>query len=183
MAVLAEFNERVDERGRVFSPLIERGSTNVPRQVPLPNLEDLKGFNTKDPRDIEQMSNLLGRYGFPAPDEMIEQQAQYLQGFSISPGDPRYAVEMERLRTTQSGKVLLAQSRRTQEQYTTLKAIDGDTNQECIRLAEGDEPCETCDPLDGVIKIYKEFVAADELPGGSSCQGRDFCLCSLFPVV
>jgi len=151
--------------------------------VPMPTLADLKGFSSKNPDDVAEMSAMLQRFGFPSPDKMVEQQAQYLANFDIRPGDPRYKRQMELLATSQSGRVLMAQARRTQEQYQTLKAVEGDTTVLMIRLAEGDNPCELCEPLDGEIKTYREFVADNQLPGGSSCLGGDNCLCTLTPVV
>lgn len=184
MAVLAAFNESIDVQGRLFAPLIERGAdpNAIPRIVPLPTTEALQGFSSTNPEDVAEMSKLLGRYGFPPADQMAELQSRHLAAFDIVPGHPRYAGALEKLRGDQSGRALLSQSRRTQEQYQTLKAIEGDVNQTMIRLAEGDNPCDLCEPLDGTEKKYKEFVADNELPGGSSCEGGDNCLCTLTPV-
>lgn len=182
MAVLDQFNEQLDERGVFSGPLIERGSDNVPVSAPVPTLADLRGFSSKNPEDINAMSQMLGRFGFPAPDEMTEQQQRYLAGFNIVPGSPNYEAQMERLRSDLSGRFLLAQARRTQEGYQTLKAINGNLDTEMIRLAEGDDPCDRCVPLDGLVQTYREFVQNNELPGGSSCEGGDNCLCSLWPL-
>jgi hypothetical protein len=186
---LSEFNERIDSQGRFFGPLIERNAEGGIVSVPVPSADDLRGFNTKDPAHVEQMSRLLGRFGFPAPDKMIAQQEKYLADFDVIPTlpdgspNPRYAQAMERLRTDQSGRVLLAQSRRTQQEYQLLKSVDGNLDHEVIRIAEGDEPCDRCEPLDGTTGTVAELAATGELPGGSSCEGGDNCLCQVYPMV
>lgn len=182
MAVLKEFNELIDERGRFVGPLIERGSDEVPNIVDVPSVSDLKGFSSKNPDDVNAMSGLLHRFGFPAPDQMIEQQQKYLAGFGITPNSQNYEQQMSRLRGDLSGRFLLGISRRTQEQYQTLKAIDGNLSTEMIRIAEGDDPCDRCEPLDGTIDTYAGHVKNGTLPGGTSCEGGDNCLCVMFPL-
>lgn len=182
MAVLEQFNAYVDERGVVYSPLIERGSDNIPKFVNVPSLEDLKGFSSKKKEDVVAMSKLLHQFGFPPPDQMVDQQKSFLAAFDITPDSPRYEQAMLDLKNGNSGRFLLAQSRRTQEQYQTMSSIRGNTEHEMVRLAESDEPCDRCDPLDGEQKKYSEFVAANELPGGSSCEGGNNCLCTMWPV-
>jgi len=183
--LLSQFGESVDDKGRFYSPLIERGKDNIPRVVNMPNIDDLQGFDTKDPNQVAAMSRMLGRFGFPPPDEMVERQAAYLAGFNIYPDNENYQLEMDRLATSQSGKVLLQTARRTMEQYQTLSSIDGDTEHLMMRIEEGGDepPCDRCESVDGTTMKYSEFVAADLLPGGSSCEGGDYCHGILMPVV
>ena len=186
MAVLEKFGEFTEENGKFFSPALERGA-DPNNQTPFinnfPTPGDLRGFNTKRPEDVDKMSRLLGKYGFPPPDEMVEQQQEFLARFNITPDSPQYAAEMERLGSSQSGKVLLSTSRRTQEQYQSLSSVDGNVNTNMVRMEEGGEnpPCSLCEPLDGLEMTLAEFYSTGQGPGGSTCEGGDFCLGILVP--
>ncbi len=180
---LAGLGEYIDERGRAFSAFIERGSDGIPAKVPgMPDAAGLQGLSTTDPADVATMNLTLERYGVVnTPDELIEAQSDMLQRFNIGPNDPRYKAEMERLATTGSGRVLLGQSRRVSQRVETLRGINGNTNQRCVYICEGEDPCEECEPLGGTDGPYKMFVQENMAPG-DRCLGGSLCQCALVPV-
>lgn len=178
---LEEFNSYIDKQGRQVSPLLERGTDGIPAVIPTPTSDDLKGFNTSDPKQVAAMSKMLNQYGVGGYDDMLNGARSRLERFNIRPGDPRYKTELERLTTSESGRVLLDQSRRTTQRFQTLSAVDGNMDQEMIRVPEGDEPCDECVPLAGITKPLWQFIADEEAPG-DRCLGGDACLCQLYPI-
>jgi len=95
--------------GRYYSPLIERGSDNVPRSVSVPTAAELRGMST-----AERYATMT-RYGWIDPaDKEIELQRAYLSRFDITPAsDPeKFRREMRRLAEAESKPHLLGAARR-----------------------------------------------------------------------
>lgn len=165
--------EYVDERGRLFSPLIERGSDQVPRSVPMPSPAEMRGMSKSE------LSAIMTRFGWvPTWANEKEVHAKWLERWGITTDDPRYEREMERLLQSETATSMLGETRRLAESYETLAAIDGNVNTETIYINEGEDPCEECVPLAGEIMTYAERVATKSLPG-DRCLGGSNCLCAI----
>ena len=178
---LLQFGSFIDEQGRQQSPMLERGATGIPSVIPTPTIEDLKSFKFDNEADQAAMSRMLEQFGLGGPDQLINGARARLERFNLTPDNPGYERELELLQTTESGKVLLGQSRRVAQRYETLTSVDGNINQNCIRVPEGDEPCEACLPLAGLEQPLAEFIANNQMPG-DQCLGGDACLCQVYPI-
>ncbi len=179
---LSQFNDFVDESGRQFGPLIHRTGAGAIQSVDLPTTQQLQGFSSTNPADVAQMDRLLSAMGKDTVRHQMDGLQQHLGGFNILPGDARFDVQMDRLKNGLGGPQLLAQSRRTSEQYETAVAINGNFNQQVMRVAEGPDPCELCLDETGEEGTVRQLSERGLLPGGSSCLGSDFCLCVLVPI-
>jgi len=167
--------EWVDERGRFFSPWIERGSDGIPRTVPVPSLQDMKGMSVGD------LASTCERYGYvDSIDARVDMNKEFLRRFNIGPTDSRYGFEMDRLKDKQQ-IAMLGQTRRLATRHETLRSIDGNLNQKLVYINESSEPCDECAPLGGQEGTYQEFAQNGMLPG-DRCLGGDNCLCTTMRV-
>ena len=162
--------------GAINSPVIERGSDNIPRSVPLPSKAQMKSLS------LGQMYDLSSSYGYiDTPENRVQAADAYLRGFGYDPSDKaRWNRAMARLRENMR-PAMLGTSRRMATRHETLRAVDGNLSQEMIYINEADEPCEECDPLGGMIKTYAEFIDDGDLPS-DRCLGGSNCLCTLMRV-
>ncbi len=164
-----------DDRGRMFSPFIERGSDNVPRAVNVPTAAQLKGMSTG------QLTSVANRFGYSNTiDEQMRIHGGFLNRFGIMQGDPRWDAEMSNLQGNIK-RSLVGHTRQLAQRHETLSAIDGKTNTEMIYINESAEPCEECEPLGGTEGTYAWFVESGNLPG-DRCLGGANCLCTLSAV-
>jgi len=167
-------DQRRLEGEKLIAPDIGRDGA-VPVAMPLPELTDMVALS-----DAELLS-LLERFGVTDPaQQMLEDTRRYVSRLSrIPPGSPAFATEVERLLSQDDRRGLLGMTRRVQERYTTLTALDGEEGREMIRISEGDtHVCEDCATLEGFIGTYEEHAAVG-LPGAQSCRGGDYCRCQL----
>jgi uncharacterized protein with GYD domain len=142
--------------------------------------DQLGAMDTKSAVGIAQMNEYLNVVGLSDPVLMRHAQRKYLERFQIEPGDPRYDVEMERL-AENSSRFVLAEARRIAERQQTLRDIGGNLNQNVVRIAEGDDPCDECLPLNGEEGPYIDFVVHNKRPG-DRCLGGNNCLCIMVAV-
>ncbi len=177
---LESYGDYIDPRGRQLSPLLQRGADGLPTRVDVPTVDELRGFDTRDPGQQARMYGMLNRFQRGSILQRKDATKQYLERFNILDTDPRFQDEYNRLLdSVSSNRVLLAQSRRTAERYQTLGSIDGKLNQQVIYLQEGPEPCDECIVID-FEGPYSEAVSQGYLPG-DRCLGGDFCMCVLVP--
>jgi len=170
---LTTFGDLLDEYGRVWSPAVTRGSEQMPRSVPLPSPVEMRQMDTAE------LSAVLTHYGAETGlDASRQYAARYLDRFDITPDDPRWGVEMERLLDQSSRRPVLAAARRSSERYETLLAAGGDMDVDTTYLAEGDNPCDECLPLAGSVMPLGERIAEGLMPG-DRCLGKDLCQCGL----
>jgi len=173
--------EWFDERGRLHSAFVERGSGNLPRQVVIPDIGQL---DVSTPEGVLATSRALDRFGGYDTQEWIERQKKYLARFGITPDDPaRWGREMDRLCGPESQRRLLGQARRVQENFSSLASVGGDLDTVTIWVAEGDSnTCEECIAQAGIEMTMRERLQGDILPGASVCLGGDNCRCTLAAV-
>lgn len=120
--------------------------------------------------------------GFENPETIRRAQVKYLERFNITPSNPLYQQQLTNLANeVNSNRVMVATARRVTEQSQTWTAIEGNVQQECIRVAEGPDPCDNCIPLNGEQGTYQYFVSNNLRPG-DQCLGGDNCLCVLIPI-
>jgi hypothetical protein len=178
---LAQFLDIVAEDGRQYGPYITRAGGTI-RSANVPRIEELQNFTSTDPDDVAQLHGLLRRFDRDTEQVRIDAQKRFLERFNITPDDPRWEGEMQRLGDAQGGRALLAEARRTSEKFESIVAIDGNPNQTVIRIAEGPDPCELCLDETGTEGTYADLAARGLLPGGNSCLGGDLCLCVVVPI-
>jgi hypothetical protein len=170
---IEQFGDLLDEYGRVWSPAVTRGSEQMPRSVPLPSPVEMRQMDTAE------LSAVLSNYGIePGIEVSSKLTARYLERFDITPDDPRWGVEMERLLDQSSRRPVLAAARRSSERYETLLAAGGDMTVDTTYLAEGDNPCDECLPLAGSVMPLGERIAEGLMPS-DRCLGKDLCQCGL----
>ena len=162
-----------DERGRFYSPFIERGVSGEPMTVPIPSLKDMKLLAP------DELAVVAGRFGWQDTwDTRMEAMTGTLQSFGYDPSNPAaWNRAMDRMMVTQE-KALLGVSRRLSQRYETAVVTGGDTNRMMIYVNESDEPCPECEALGGVVKTYAEFIADGDMPG-DKCLGGNNCMCAL----
>jgi hypothetical protein len=167
----------LDDDGRIVAPDVGLDGP-VPTAQPLPELADMLALDKAD------LLEVLSRFDIVDPAEALRADVMgYLSRFPRLAEDPeRMAAEVERLLSLEERRGLLGITRRTQERYTTLQAVQGDEAQLLIRISEGDtHVCEDCAALEGAIGTYSEHAAIG-LPGAQTCLGGDYCRCQLVAV-
>jgi hypothetical protein len=150
----------------------------VPVAQPLPELAAMVSLSDAD------LLDLLERFGvIDTRQQLIESIRGYVaRATRIPPGSPAFATEVERVLTQMEKRDLVGMTRRAQERYTTLQALDGSATKQMIRLSEGDtHVCEDCARLSGFIGNYEDQAAVG-LPGAQSCRGGDYCRCQLIAI-
>lgn len=158
---------------------ISAGGTPIFKR--LPTADEIKLILPTDPDGMKILFGFRTELGLQTPSQLMTAQAKYLESFNITPSNPLYQQQLANLSSTvNSNRVLVATARRTTETAQTLTAIGGDFNHLVIRVAEGEEPCEMCEELNGETGTYSYFVANDLTPG-SQCLGGSNCLCTLVP--
>jgi hypothetical protein len=165
------------EGERLVAPDIGRDGA-VPVAMPLPKLAAMVSLS-----DSELLA-VLERLGITdTTQQMLEDTRRYVARLTrIPPGSPAFASEVERLLSQDDRRGLVGITRRAQERYTTLQALDGSDSAMLIRISEGDtHVCEDCAMLEGYVGNYEE-QAAIGLPGAQSCRGGDYCRCQLVLV-
>lgn len=170
-----------DKMGRVQSPHLEwlqDKDIRFPVGKPIPPPAAL----LKLPR--HELDLILQRYKVFAPwNEMIAQAQGYVARLSsIPPGSPDFEDEVNRITQPSSRRGLLGLVRRTQQNYTTMIAAQGNPQQVFIRVTEGgDGVCELCEERAGAMGTLAHHEAIGA-PGAASCLGGDYCRCQLYPV-
>jgi len=165
------------EGEKLIAPDIGRDGA-VPMARPLPELAAMTSLSDGE------LLDLLHRFGvIDPPQQMIEDVRGYVSRLSrIPPGSPAFEAEVERLLAQNERRGLLGITRRSQERYTTLQALDGDEGKKMIRISEGDtHVCEDCARLEGFMGSYQEQASVG-LPGAQSCRGGDYCRCQLIAI-
>lgn len=174
---LDQFGAYLDEAGRAWSPFLERGETGIPELARVPSPHELTVPRT--PEQSAEMDRLVHRYmNGRTPDVEMKARAQFLTRYGITPGDPRWAVEQDRLMNGQRGRIQVGMARRLTERYETLSAAGGDMAAMTIYIAEGDDPCEECIALAGEEMPLGERIAEGLMPG-DRCLGGDACQCGI----
>ena len=167
-----------DERGRLFAPGIERGAGVVPRQVRLPSAGSMAQL------EAWELVELLQRYGVLASFDKMRSDIMAKSAKLANLSGRLWEPELDRIATAEAKGELLGLARRTQENYTTALAVDGDETKLLIRLPEDYDPariCENCADLAGTIGTIEEQAAVG-LPGSASCLGGDYCRCTLVEI-
>ncbi len=161
---------------RYNSPFIDNG-----KQIRLPSPKD---FKKSSKYTTKQMSNFIDNFrGWGVSwTDFVDQQHKYLERFGITPDDPRYASEMERLASEASGDALSQMARRTHQRTTMALAADGNPNQMTVWLDEGDEnTCDYCASEAGNEMTYADRLRTDTVPG-VGCYGGNRCRCEILAV-
>lgn len=152
--------------------------------------ETLGAFKVRELPTAEQMLRLtndellqvLQRFEVSKswPDAHSSVQDYVRRMANIPPNRPDlFDAEVARLTNGVSRRSVLGLVRRTQENYTTSRISSGDPNQEFIRILDShDNNCGPCIDLAGTIGTMAEHVAQG-LPGPASCDGGDYCRCTL----
>ncbi len=144
--------------------------------------DDLSGFDPNNKLDIAKLNDILASRGLGDPRQLRGAAAEFLQRHNIQPGDPQWDIEMERLTNgAASRRVALGEARRAAEREQAIRAARGNMNQNFVRVAEGDDPCEECEPLNGEEGTLEELGKDNMLPG-DRCLGGNACLCVLIAV-
>jgi len=169
----------MDDRGRFYSPWIERGSDGVSKSVQMPTIQDMCGMTAGE------LNTVCERYGYvPTWESEIDVQKGYLARYNIGPKlpngkpDPRYAREMARL-TENNQRAMLGHTRRLAIRHETLRALEGNIDQRVMIINESDNPCPECEPLGGIEDTYRNLVANNQIPD-EVCLGA--CMCTLMRV-
>lgn len=174
---LEDFGSYLDEAGRAWSPFLERGEDQVPTEARIPAAHELTA--PRSPEESAEMDRLVHRYmNGRSPDVETKARAQFLTRYNITPDDPRWAIEQERLMNGQRGRIQLGMARRLSERYETLSAAGGDMSKMSIYIAEGDNPCDECLALAGDEMPLGERIAEGLMPG-DRCLGGDACQCGI----
>lgn len=170
-------NNRELVKGKLEAPSLDRDSGPVPTQYRLPDWAELARLDDAEKLELLERYGIVGTWG-----EFADAQSQYLARMSAIPtGSDRWQAEIDRL-TADSGGALDSMARRAYENYTTALAVDGDANQELIRISEADDAvCDSCAALEGEVGTYDYHVSIG-LPGASSCDGGDRCRCTLVAI-
>ena len=148
---------------------------------PLP-ADAIATFNPRDPRDVAALSRIYELYTGRTGIDERHAAARWLDRFSITPDDPRYAAEFDRLiEAGASSRAVLAEQRRIAERTELLHMTGGDLHAHVIYVNEGPNPCPECAALGGEVGTLAEMQAAHNMPG-DRCLGGDNCLCQLIPI-
>lgn len=179
---VADFGIYLDAAGRQYSPFVERLEDGTIDLVEVPSPHQLA--MPENPRDVSDLDTKAQRFfENRSPDVEMQQREVFLRRYNITPDDKdRWSREMNRLRTSQRGRIRLELSRRYAERYETLINFEGlSPNQDSVYIAEGDNPCEECEPLAGDIMPLSERISGGYMPG-DRCLGGDACMCGVSPV-
>lgn len=168
---------RIDDKGRLQSPGIERPDGVVPYGVKLPSMNDMLDLSA--PELIE----LLQRYGIVGSWAEAKARVADIVGriHGIPPG-PLFDTQVRAI-IENSRKGLVQTARRVTERYTTIQASTGDEKQLFVRMPEDYDPeriCDICYELAGTIGTLAQHEEVG-LPGAASCLGGDYCRCTLVP--
>jgi len=152
------------DTGQLVAPTIQLQG-EVMTQVRVPELKQLVSLPD------EQLVELTQRFGMtPDTGQLLADAKQYVNRMTdLAPGSARFAEEAS---AVANDRGLRRWQKKLQRNYVTYSAVGGDPNQELIRIEEGDEPCDECDPRAGEIGTYAYHVELG-LPGAPSCLGGD----------
>lgn len=174
---LDQFGAYLDQAGRAWSPFLERGETQIPELARMPSPHELTVPRT--PEQSAEMDRLVHRYmNGRTPDVETKARAQFLTRYGITPGDPRWEREQDRLANGQRGRIQIGMARRLTERYETLSAAGGDMTAESFYIAEGEDPCDECVREAGKSMPLGERISAGLMPG-DFCLGQDACQCGI----
>lgn len=163
--------------GEVVTLDREGRQTNVRGLPP----ETIQTFNRNDPEQVAAMSRIMDIYTGRSPIDAREATAKWLERFNIKADDPRFEAEFERLLDAgASNRAVLAESKRIAERAELITMTGGELGTKCVYVNEGPDPCEECEPLNGIVLTLGEFEAQGLMPG-DRCLGGDNCLCQLIP--
>lgn len=161
---LADFGAYLDDAGRAWSPFLERGEDMVPTGTRVPSPHELS--MPRSPEQAAELDRLTHRYlNGRTPDLEMRSRSEFLKRYGITPGDPRWAREQDRLQNGQRGRIQLGMARRLSERYETMAASGGDMTAECVYIAEGEEPCEECSAIAGDTMTLGERINEGLMPG------------------
>ena len=164
--------------GKFSSPGLQRNAQGVPETVRLPSAGEMKDL------EAAELVDLLQRYGVVASWDTMKADIM-TKNAKLSKLTSKFTeAELEARAEQEADRELLGMCRRTQENYTTSMAVDGEESQLLIRLPEDYDPariCDNCADLAGTIGTMAEQEAVG-LPGGDSCLGGDSCRCTLVAV-
>jgi hypothetical protein len=141
----------------------------------------LSGFSGTNPDHVALMNEYLNSAGMSDPVKLRQAQSKYLERFNITPDDPRYEAEMERL-AENGTRFMLGEARRVAERQQTMHEINGDLTQNVVYIAEDDEnTCDECPELNGEEGPYIQLARNNMLPG-DRCEGGNNCRCIIVAV-
>jgi hypothetical protein len=155
-------------------------SNGLPVFKRMPTVEELHRIKPSDPEGQVVLHRLQAMMGNESAEQIRRAQIKYLERFNITPSSPLYQQQLANLNTTvNSAKVLTATSRRVTHDSQLATMLEG-KDKTCIYINEGEDPCDTCEPLGGQVEKYSWFVENNLIPG-EQCLGGLSCLCILVP--
>jgi hypothetical protein len=162
---------------KFYSPGLQRNAQGVPELVRLPSAGDMKDMSASE------LIDTLQRYGVVASWDSMRADI-LVKNAKLAKLASKTEEELARRADYEADRELLGLCRRTQENYTTSMAVDGEEQQLLIRLPEDYDPariCDICADLAGTIGTMAEQEEVG-LPGEASCLGGDSCRCTLVAV-
>ena len=165
-----------------LQPNVKLDDNGIPVFIQPLSQKDLAGFSATNPAHVAIMDQLLVSRGLGDARYMRKATTKYLERFNILSDDARYEAEMDRLIETAAGnRVVLGEARRIAEREQTIAAARGNMLQNFVRVAEGDDPCAECEPLNGEEGTLPQ-LAADNMMPGDRCLGGNLCQCVLIAI-
>ena len=177
---LLQFDIPELQGSQFVTPGLTRDDVGRPEAIRMPDQSQLLELS----RTMEgqaQLSRLLEHYGVFNPiEQSVTQSMQYVSRMTGYTGAELKDAVNDLLANQQ--RTLLGMTRRVQEQFSSLVAIDGNAQQEMIWIDEGDEnECDACDSRAGEIMTWAEWQSVGP-PGARVCAGGDYCRCVLIPI-
>jgi hypothetical protein len=156
--------------------------TGLPVWVEFPSAADIAALKPSNPQDMAIIHRLSALLNLTTPADLRKAEVKYLERFNITPSNPIYKQQLQRLsEESQSNKVMIATARRNTERAQTLVALTVTGARELMYVNEGPDPCEACLPLNGETGTLQYFENNNIRPG-DQCLGGDNCLCQLWPI-
>jgi len=176
---------RLDERGRLISPGLDRLPNGEPIMRQLPTYAEMVDL------DDGQLADVMELYGIQKPWRQLQADAMgyATQMMQLPEGASEEMILREVQRLTGIGsqgsrRALLGGAREAQRAFTMSEFMrDNPPDQLYVRVPEGDEStCDRCLEYAGIEGTIPQHAEDPGLPGFASCDGGSYCRCVLIPV-
>jgi hypothetical protein len=169
----------IDPNNQFVTPGLKKGLP--PAQYKLPNIEEMRLWS-QTPEGRARLAAVLEQYGVTnSMNHMKTLASDYVQRMTGLTGED-YKRAVNELITSETRRGALGMNREIAQQYSSLRAIEGNINQRMIWVSEGDDhTCEECDARAGEIQTFTEWQAEGP-PGSRVCLGGSYCRCDLLPI-
>lgn len=167
------------EDNQFISPGLQKGLP--PAQYRLPNFEDMRVL-AQSPEGQARLLQTLEHYGVtPSMNRMKVMAGKYIERMTDKTGDA-FKAAVEELVNGESKRSLIGMNREIAQQYSSLRAIEGNIDQKMVWVSEGDDHvCEECDARSGEIQTWVQWQTEGP-PGSRTCLGGSYCRCDLLPI-